>query len=109
MQRGGRSLNDGGRSFLEWWYVEAALKKHILIYVVMQRGVRFLYGDVASFSILSFNGAFAPYMMVCWSSFKKYILTYVAMQRGVRSLYGDVASFSRSSFHGAFAPWMMVC
>ena len=67
----------------------------------MQRGVRSLHADVASFSISLFNGADAPWMIVCWSSLKKHTSTYVAMQRGVRSMHDDVTScFSISSLNG---------
>ena len=70
----------------------------------MQRGVRSLHVDVASFfriiiqrGVLSLNdGMLKP--------FKKADLIYVAMQRGARSLYGDVVNLSISSFNGAVAP-----
>ena len=56
----------------------------------MQRGVRSLHGDVESFTISSFSGVDAPWMMVCWSNFKNISLTI-------------------SSCNGVVAPWMTVC
>ena len=93
-----------GRTLIEWWYGEAALKTELINYVDMQRGVRSLHGNVTSFTISSFNRADAPWMMVCWSSLKKQM--YVAMPRGVRSLHGDVASsLCRHSMGWSLLEW----
>ena len=74
------------------------------------RAFAFVYGDVASLSILLFEGAFAWWLLVCWSSLQKIKSVYGVNQRSVRSFMGDEASFSILSFDGAFSPrWMMVC
>ena len=70
----------------------------------MQRGVRSLHGDLASFTISSFNGVVAHWMTVEWSSLKNaiVILLYFAVQHGVRSLHGDVVFDSGGRYNTQF-------